>query len=96
MIEVKNLEHTCEACPSQWEFRTFQDRPVYVRYRWGYLSICVGPPGGDVYDAVGGFEVFGEQLGDSMDGVIGWSEVYDRLYEIDQGLLQSTLIMKGK
>jgi len=95
MIQVKDLEQTSMACPAQWEFRTFQDRPVYVRYRWGYLSVCIGPPGGDVYDAVGGFEIVGEDLGDNLDGFVEWEAVYDRLYKIDQDLLQSTLLMKG-
>lgn len=35
MIEINNLKQTCAACPAQWEFTTFEDRPVYVRYRWG-------------------------------------------------------------
>ena len=74
-MEVNELIQTCGACPSQWEFRTFSNRPVYVRYRWGYLSIQIGDPDSDVMDAVGGFEVFGEELGGGFDGTIGWKAV---------------------
>jgi hypothetical protein len=36
MIEINELKQTCWGCPSQWEFYTFDNRPVYVRYRWGF------------------------------------------------------------
>lgn len=74
-MKVRELEQTCSACPSQWEFRTFENRPVYVRYRWGYLSIRIGSPDCDIEDAVGGKEIFGDQLGEDLDGSIGWNKV---------------------
>lgn len=52
---------------------------MYVRYRWGYLSVRVGPPGGDASSAVGGVEVHGEQIGDEFDGFIEWKRVRDRI-----------------
>ena len=67
---IKELEQLCGACPAQWEFRTFEDRPVYVRYRWGYLSIRIGDPGEDIDGAVSGQEIYGEQLGGEWDGAI--------------------------
>ena len=70
------------ACPAQWEGRTEGDRPVYVRYRWGYLSVRVGPPGGNLSSAVGGITVYGEQIGDELDGSIEWVEVRDRIKPI--------------
>jgi hypothetical protein len=33
-ITVTRLVHTCLAAPSQWEGRTHDGRPIYVRYRW--------------------------------------------------------------
>jgi len=74
-MKVKELKQTCSACPSQWEFRTFENRPVYVRYRWGYLSIRIGSPDSDILDAVGGKEIFEDQLGEDLDGSIGWNKV---------------------
>jgi hypothetical protein len=78
-MDINQLECTCSACPSQWEFRTFENRPVYVRYRWGYLSVRIGAPNKDIMDAVGGIELIGEQLGDDFEGVINWSEVEPKI-----------------
>jgi len=75
MIEVRDLVKTCEACPAQWEFRTNGDRPVYVRYRSGYLSICIGPPGAHASEAVMGTEVLGATLGHGYDGCLEWETV---------------------
>lgn len=59
---------TCGACPSQWEACTEDRRPVYVRYRWGYLSIRIGPQNADGFDeAVDGEEIFGKVIDES-----GW------------------------
>jgi len=78
-MKIKDPVMTCFACPAQWEGRTDGDRPVYIRYRWGYLSVRVGSPGGDLSSAVTGVEVYGEQLGDDFDGSIAWREVRDRI-----------------
>ena len=80
-MKVENLVHTCHACPSQWEFLTDGGREAYVRYRWGWLSVRVarnvGEPG------VSGMEVLGSQLGDPLDGVIGWDSVEALIRDID-------------
>ena len=76
-MKIKDPVMTCSACPAQWEGRTEGDRPVYIRYRWGYLSVRVGAPGGDLWSAVGGVRVYGEQVGDGLDGSIEWREVRD-------------------
>ncbi len=78
-MKIKDRVMTCSASPAQWTGRTDGDRPVYVRYRWGYLSVRVGPPGGKLSSAVGGVVVFGEQIGDEFDGFIEWREVRDRI-----------------
>lgn len=78
-MKIKDPVQTCTACPAQWQGQTEDDRPVYVRYRWGYLSVKVGPPGGDSWSAVGGVRVYGEQIGDEYDGSIGWRDVRDRI-----------------
>jgi len=68
--------HTA-ASPTQWHGTVHGDRPAYVRYRWGFLGIRVGPPGGDESSAVSGIVIFGEQIGDEWDGAIEWSIVRD-------------------
>ncbi len=78
-MKIKDPLMTSYGSPAQWEGRTDGDRLAYVRYRWGYLSVRVGPPGGDVWSAVSGVEVYGKQLGQEFDGYIEWHEVRDRI-----------------
>ena len=66
-MNVVELAKTCSACPSQWTGRTDDGKWVYVRYRWGWLSVSVGE-GDDVYAAVNGDEVFEKQCGEEFDG----------------------------
>ena len=80
-MKIENLQHTCHACPSQWEFVTDGERPVYVRYRWGWLSVRVGRKPGD--NAVTGVPIIGEQLGDSLDGVLEWDVVEGKIRDLD-------------
>jgi hypothetical protein len=57
---VVELVMTCEMSPAQWEGRTNDGRRIYVRHRWDYLSVRLGPPGDDdVMSAVGGEEIVG-------------------------------------
>ncbi len=80
-MKLDNLIQTCSACPSQWNFVTDGDRNVYVRYRWGYLSVCLSEePGGN---AVNGIEIFGRQLGDGLHDVISWDDVWIWIKDID-------------
>lgn len=71
-VPVHDLVQTCFACPSQWEFRTFEDRPVYVKCRWGRLQICIGRPGRSAADAVWGPYIFCDKIGAEGDGYIEW------------------------
>ncbi len=78
-MKVRDLLDHGTVSPAQWEGRTDNGRPVYIRYRWGYLSVRVGPPGGDASSAVVGVEIYGEQIGDEFDGFIEWKRVRDRI-----------------
>lgn len=88
MIRVITVENTCTAAPAQWEGRTNDDRPVYVRYRYGGLEVRIGQRGADVESAVldgelafamddgnewGGFMDL-EQLRSLTAGAIEWPE----------------------
>lgn len=72
-MEITNLVQTCGACPSQWEALTDDGRGVYVRYRWGYLSICVSNQPGE--HGLEGREVYSVKMGDNLDGLIDWEVV---------------------
>jgi hypothetical protein len=74
-IVVQAVRMTCSACPSQWEGNTADNRAVYVRYRWGHLTVSVSKPGADMDAAVMGEVVFAGQLGDGMDGFLSFDEL---------------------
>ncbi|GAJ20753.1 unnamed protein product [marine sediment metagenome] len=75
MIKIIKLKRTCFACPAQWEGETSDKRAVYIRYRWGHLSIRLSEVGGTVSDAVGGREIYGEEIGDGFDGLMDFAEL---------------------
>ncbi len=43
-IRIVRLEQTTFYRPSQWEGYTSQRAAVYVRFRWGELTVHVGDP----------------------------------------------------
>jgi hypothetical protein len=82
-MKIENLIQTCSACPSQWNFITDENRCCYVRYRWGYLSVCISEPNGTLESAVNGVEIFGRQCGGGFGGIIDWSVVEGFIKDID-------------
>ena len=81
VIAVKALIRTCSSCPSQWEGETRDGRYLYVRYRWGTLSIGIGTSKAESIDCSG--NLFEKQLGDYLDG----SLELEQLREATQGLI---------
>lgn len=71
MIVLKKLKQTCSYCPAQWEGTTVDDRPVYIRYRWGTLTCQIGPIKGTTQDAVVGEYLYDNMIGDNLDGCLG-------------------------
>ena len=68
MLKIETIKNTCESCPAQWEGIDAEGRPVYVRYRWGYLAISVGEKYKGIDSAINGQEVFGKQIGSGFHG----------------------------
>jgi hypothetical protein len=78
MPRVIELGQTCQACPSQWKGMTDDDRRVYVRYRWGCLSVRLGAVADHgEFAAVNGEEIYCEQIGEDFDGAISETEMKD-------------------
>lgn len=74
MVVVKEIIKTCSACPSQWEGITDDNRMIYIRYRWGGLSVRLGEKDNmDISSAVRGKEIFCGTFGDGFDGVMEYS-----------------------
>jgi rRNA maturation protein Nop10 len=68
-LYVKSLIMTCQYCPSQWEARTFDDKFVYIRYRWGTLSLEIDD---EVVKVI--------NYGDGLDGVMDTEEMKNILF----------------
>ena len=75
-IRVKTVAQSCEWCPSQWEGRTVDNRPIYARYRYGCLCVHLGRVGGTMRQAIrSGRELVRLTIGDRLDGAITYAEL---------------------
>lgn len=84
-IKVVHIEQTCDACPSQWNGLTDDNRQFYARFRWGKLSICMSEPNDTgEYAGVRGKEIFFKQRSDGLDGHM----TYEELVEETKGLIE--------
>jgi hypothetical protein len=82
---MKEIEQTCAACPAQWEGLTDDDRIVYIRFRWGILSVRIGSPGDkSEFAGMRGKEILHKQLGDEY---LGFLE-YEDLVKATSGIIQ--------
>lgn len=64
-MNIKNLKNTCTACPAQWEAETEDGRIVYIRYRYGQLSMGIGKT---LEDAIGDRDAVDIDHGGDLDG----------------------------
>lgn len=62
MLNVVQLQQINSSAPVQWSGHDKHDKPVYVRYDNGYLSVSVGVEGDSVFSAVYGETIFGKQI----------------------------------
>ena len=77
-MKIKSLKCTCSACPSQWEGLTERNESLYIRYRWGQLTIQLSEPDGTIKDAVNtGRVLYSKQIGDGFEGIIDLEEVME-------------------
>ena len=77
-MKVVELKQTCDWCPSQWEGYTEDKRPVYIRYRWGELSVNVGLPGQSMDDAIDSKAFISISHGNNLSGLL----MYEKLKEL--------------
>lgn len=84
MINIVKMVETCGGCPSQWDGWDDQGVYYYFRYRWGFLRIDKAPKQEEwvsglavAYGADPGptETIFGEQIGDGMDGIMSYEEL---------------------
>ena len=84
-IEVHSLNMTCNACPSQWDGITKDNRRIYIRYRHGFLSVRIGK----LHDMSRMSGVEGDEVFDwHSDGSVGDEEMdLSDLRRITMGVL---------
>lgn len=79
MVKITEIRRTCFACPAQWEGKT-ESGYVYIRFRWGGLTVRSGST---VKDAIARPPIFEWH---DTDGFGGFME-YDELKELTSGVL---------
>lgn len=74
-FKIARLEQTCDACPSQWDAWTEDGTYVYIRYRYGFLTVTKyeGDPYADPDQR--GDVVYADTHGDDMDGLMSTREM---------------------
>jgi hypothetical protein len=75
-MRIATIEQTCSRSPSQWEGRLVDGEPVHIRYRWGRLSVNIGPVGGTIDDALSTERWYDQKVGSDLDGEMDIEEVY--------------------
>jgi hypothetical protein len=89
---VTELVKSCEHCPAQWDGRTEDGRVLYVRYRYGRLSVQLGVDTGDEFDGVNGALILQDAAGDQWDGSMETAEMIlrtDHVLDFSRCVLQS-------
>jgi len=77
-MKIKSIRSTGSCCPAQWEGITDKNEAIYIRYRWGRLTIQRSKPNGTIRDAINeGKLLYSEQIGEECDGVIMLEEVLE-------------------
>ena len=75
LLRVRSLVRTGAAAPSQWEGRTAGGQFVYVRYRYGLLTVQVGA---DRNDALDHEPIFMWSAIDKLDGYMSTPDMLVR------------------
>ena len=81
---LKELKNTGSCCPSQWEAITDKNEFIYIRYRFGRLTIHMSEPNGDLSDAINnGIRVLEKSIGNGLDGSLNEGELIKIIKEND-------------
>jgi hypothetical protein len=78
MVKVTEIKSTCRAYPSQWEGKA-ESGYVYIRFRWGHLTVSLGSTIKDALSTDPVFEWRDPEMGGFME--------YDELKKITRGML---------
>lgn len=75
-VQIVELVNTGVACPTQWDAKDSEGRVLYIRYRWGHLSVRRAPTEapGDPWHP-NSKVIFGKQLADDLHGCMSDEEL---------------------
>jgi hypothetical protein len=79
MVKITEIRRTCFACPAQWEGKT-ESGYVYIKFRWGSLTIRSGST---IKDAIAAPTIFEWHDTDDYGGFME----YDELKKLTAGIL---------
>ena len=68
VIKIKNLELTCHACPTVFEWDNDKNEHFYFRLRHGYARIANESKGTTVIE---------DSMSEDFDGICDWDDVKD-------------------
>jgi hypothetical protein len=74
-LAVATLRRVTMMSPSQWVGTLTDGRPIYIRFRWGLLSVCIGNPG-DTNEQVAGRPRWFDEV------VASWKDPYIELSQV--------------
>jgi len=78
-MKKARLRQTCEGSPSQWEGWTDKHEPIYIRYRWGHLTVAIGEVGQEIKEMYGKSNFLSEDIDSEFDGVLSFEELEEQL-----------------
>ena len=79
-IIIESLVMTCESFPSQWDALDINGKYIYIRYRWGKLTVerCDTKESYDYFN-VKSEMLLSKQLGDLLDGELNTDDLIEIL-----------------
>lgn len=63
---ITEITQTCGACPASWEAKTVDGKSLYIRYRYGHLT---------VRDNTDNVCIYSMTVGDDLDGVMSYDDL---------------------
>jgi hypothetical protein len=74
-MKIQSIEQTCSRSPSQWEGQMDNGSFIYIRYRWGNLTVGFGDTIDEAIWSPNTQDWFDRQIGGELDGDITLEEV---------------------
>ena len=74
-LVIAALRRTTTTTPTQWEGALTDGRPIYIRYRWGELSVRIGKDGETIDQAAEAVPWFEGAVGGANDSGLDLSQV---------------------